>query len=82
MVEEELSHEKTFGCFRCCGGMENYLPTPGNISYILYISRLLGSLEHHLKYHDLGRGICAIGSINSHYFHIIGDGHQPNSRGL
>ena len=22
------------------------------------------------------------GSINSHYFHIIGDGHQPNSRGL
>ena len=21
-------------------------------------------------------------SINSHYFHIIGDGHQPNSRGL
>ena len=24
--------------------------------------------------------ICAIGSIN--YFHIIGDGHQPNSRGL
>ena len=26
--------------------------------------------------------ICAIGSINSHYFHIIGDGHQPNSRGL
>ena len=20
--------------------------------------------------------------INSHYFHIIGDGHQPNSRGL
>ena len=24
---------------------------------------------------------CAIGSINSHYFHI-GDGHQPNSRGL
>ena len=26
--------------------------------------------------------ICAIGSINSLYFHIIGDGHQPNSRGL
>ena len=25
---------------------------------------------------------CAIGSINSLYFHIIGDGHQPNSRGL
>ena len=25
---------------------------------------------------------CAIGSINSHYFHIIGDCHQPNSRGL
>ena len=50
--------------------------------YILYISRLLGSSEHHLKYHDLGRGICAIGSINSHYFHTIGDGHQPNSRGL
>ena len=26
---------------------------------------------------------CAIGSINSHYFHIIGDGkNQPNSRGL
>ena len=23
-----------------------------------------------------------LGSINSHYFHIIGDGHQPNSRGL
>ena len=23
-----------------------------------------------------------VGSINSHYFHIIGDGHQPNSRGL
>ena len=22
------------------------------------------------------------GSINSHYFHIIGDGHQLNSRGL
>ncbi len=22
------------------------------------------------------------GSINSHYFHIIGDGHQPNSKGL
>ena len=22
------------------------------------------------------------GSINSHYFHIIGDGHQPTSRGL
>ena len=22
------------------------------------------------------------GSINSHYFHTIGDGHQPNSRGL
>ena len=21
-------------------------------------------------------------SLNSHYFHIIGDGHQPNSRGL
>ena len=20
--------------------------------------------------------------LNSHYFHIIGDGHQPNSRGL
>ena len=26
--------------------------------------------------------ICAIGSINSQYFHTIGDGHQPNSRGL
>ena len=26
--------------------------------------------------------ICAIGSINSHCFHIIGAGHQPNSRGL
>ena len=26
--------------------------------------------------------ICAIGSINSHYFHIIGDGHQPNNRVL
>ena len=26
--------------------------------------------------------ICAIGSIHSHYFHIIGDGYQPNSRGL
>ena len=25
---------------------------------------------------------CVPGSINSHYFHIIGDGHQPNSRGL
>ena len=25
---------------------------------------------------------CAIGSINYHYFHIIGDGHQPNGRGL
>ena len=23
-----------------------------------------------------------LGSINSHYFHIIGDGHQPNSRRL
>ena len=22
------------------------------------------------------------GSINSHYFHIIGDGHKPKSRGL
>ena len=20
--------------------------------------------------------------LNSHYFHIVGDGHQPNSRGL
>ena len=31
-----------------------------------------------------GRGMemWAIGSINSHYFHIIGDGHQPNSRGF
>ena len=27
--------------------------------------------------------ICAIGSINSHYFHIIGDGkNQPNNRVL
>ena len=27
--------------------------------------------------------ICVPGSINSHYFHIIGDGkNQPNSRGL
>ncbi len=25
--------------------------------------------------------ICSMG-LNSHYFHIIGDGHQPNSRGL
>ncbi len=28
------------------------------------------------------RVICAIGSINSHYFHIIGDGHQPKSVGV
>ncbi len=26
--------------------------------------------------------ICAIGSKNYHYFHIIGEGHNPNSRGL
>ena len=25
-------------------------------------------------------GVCQ--GLNSHYFHIIGDGHQPNSRGL
>ena len=37
--------------------------------------RMLLNLEH-LK------DICAIGSINSHYFHITGDGHQPNGRGL
>ena len=35
-------------------------------------------LEIHLKGYpdDLCQG------LNSHYFHIIGDGHQPNSRGL
>ena len=27
-----------------------------------------------------GNMSCVPGSINSHYFHIIGDGHQPNSR--
>ena len=27
-------------------------------------------------------GLHVPGSITSHYFHIIGDGHQPNSRGL
>ena len=31
---------------------------------------------------DLGKlHMCALG-LNSHYFHIIGAGHQPNSRGL
>ena len=27
-----------------------------------------------------GSHVCQ--GLNSHYFHIIGDGHQPNSRGL
>ncbi len=27
-------------------------------------------------------GIYLCQGLNSHYFHIIGDGHQPNSRGL
>ena len=31
---------------------------------------------------SLSVSICAIGSINSHYSHILGDGHQPNSRSL
>ena len=25
---------------------------------------------------------CVRSGLNSHYFHIVGDGHQPNSRGL
>ena len=27
-------------------------------------------------------GIYMCHGLNSHYFHIMGDGHQPNSRGL
>ena len=35
-------------------------------------------------------GVCALGDevfhmcqgLNSHYFHVIGDGHQPNTRDL
>ena len=34
--------------------------------------------EHHIKLER--KHMCQ--GLNSHYFHIIGDGHQPNSRGL
>ena len=34
-----------------------------------------------LREHDVNMfNMCQ--GLNSHYFHIIGDGHQPNSRGL
>ena len=36
----------------------------------------------HVIYEKKNNSSCVPGSINSHYFHIIGDGHQPNSRGL
>ena len=32
--------------------------------------------KNELGYDDMCQG------LNSHYFHIIGDGHQPNSSGL
>ena len=31
---------------------------------------------------NFSKGSYEPGPINSHYFHIIGDGHRPNSRGL
>ena len=39
------------------------------------------SLIHHAQPAKLGFFHVFLG-LNSHYFHIIGDGHQPNSRGL
>ena len=33
-----------------------------------------------LRWAPLDSHMCQ--GLNSHYFHIIGDGHQPNSRGL
>ena len=44
----------------------------------LFLEPFLGSWKRNGE----RMNICAIGSINSHYFHIIGDGHQPNSRGI
>ena len=37
------------------------------------------------RFHEKGEEVVKIHmcqGLNSHYFHIIGDGHQPNSRGL
>ena len=35
-----------------------------------------------LFHENLGRVFQVCQGLNSHCFHIIGDGHQPNSRGL
>ena len=36
----------------------------------------------YFSYDSLLSYVCQGLNLNSHYFHIIGDGHQPNSRGL
>ena len=50
---------------------------------LLILYRFYG-WKNHPAQHSIADPVsrCAIGSINSHYFQIIGDGHQPNSRGL
>ena len=40
------------------------------------ITKMGGKKNGDCNYHYMCQG------LNSHYFHIIGDGHQPNSRGL
>ncbi len=40
---------------------------------------LLEKVDFHC-YVSLAEGIHMCQGLNSHYFHIIGDGHQPNSR--
>ena len=44
-----------------------------------FTEKYLRMYEIHSVYNQEGH---VLGSINSLYFHIIGDGHQPNSRGL
>ena len=50
-----------------------------NLSQQLLEPKKMGENSQGLRF---SVAICAIGWINSHYLHIVGDGHQPNSRGL
>ena len=61
---------------RCLAkGSENMFPN-GGLMVIYYVTIRKKSPKKQIQVLHMCQG------LNSHYFHIIGDGHQPNSRGL